>query len=115
MLVLHLVARELEGGLELGHALPHAPDLGLVAPAATPRDVIGRINARLQKIYAEPAFREKNLVPQAFEPIVGTPADAFRCFMATELDLLVVGSFVMRKADQDPALKQDYKDAFELD
>jgi carbamoyltransferase len=35
--------------------------------------------------------------------------------MATELDLLVVGPFVMRKAEQDPALKQDYKNAFELD
>jgi carbamoyltransferase len=49
------------------------------------------------------------------EPIVCTPADAFRCFMATELDLLVVGAFVLRKADQDPALKQDYKNAFEMD
>ncbi len=49
------------------------------------------------------------------EPIVGTPADAFRCFMATELDLLVVGNFILRKSDQDPALKLDYTSAFAPD
>ena len=49
------------------------------------------------------------------EPIVCTPADAFRCFMATELDVLAVGNCILRKADQDPALKRDYKDAFEPD
>ena len=35
--------------------------------------------------------------------------------MGNEIDLLVVGNCVLRKEDQDPALKQDYKDAFELD
>jgi carbamoyltransferase len=49
------------------------------------------------------------------EPIVCTPADAFRCFMATELDLLVIGNFILRKADQDPALKLDYTSAFAPD
>ncbi len=49
------------------------------------------------------------------EPIVGTPEDAFRCFMGTELDLLAIGDCLLRKADQDPALKRDYKDAFTLD
>jgi carbamoyltransferase len=49
------------------------------------------------------------------EPIVCTPEDAFRCFMATELDLLVIGNCILRKADQNPALKQDYTAAFELD
>jgi carbamoyltransferase len=49
------------------------------------------------------------------EPIVCTPADAFRCFMGTELDLLVVGNAVLRKENQDPALKQNYEQAFELD
>jgi carbamoyltransferase len=49
------------------------------------------------------------------EPIVCTPEDAFRCFMGNELDLLVVGNCVMEKAAQDPALKQDYSSAFELD
>lgn len=49
------------------------------------------------------------------EPIVHTPEDAFRCFMGTELDLLVVGNCVLRKENQNPDLKLDYKNAFELD
>jgi carbamoyltransferase len=49
------------------------------------------------------------------EPIVCTPEDAFRCFMGNELDLLVIGNCVLRKSDQNPALKQDYSSAFELD
>jgi carbamoyltransferase len=35
--------------------------------------------------------------------------------MGTELDVLVVGNCVVRRADQDPALVLDYKDAFALD
>jgi carbamoyltransferase len=49
------------------------------------------------------------------EPIVCTPEDAFRCFMGTELDMLVVGNAVLRKQEQDSALKIDYRDAFALD
>ena len=49
------------------------------------------------------------------EPIVCTPEDAFRCFMGTEIEMLVVGNAVLDKTDQDPNLKLDYKDAFELD
>ncbi len=49
------------------------------------------------------------------EPIVCTPEDAFHCFMGTELDMLAVGNCILEKQDQDPALKRDYKDAFELD
>jgi carbamoyltransferase len=48
------------------------------------------------------------------EPIVATPDDAFRCFMGTDLDALAIGNCFLRKTDQDPALKRDYKDAFEL-
>jgi carbamoyltransferase len=49
------------------------------------------------------------------EPIVCTPEDAFRCFMGTEIEVLVAGNCVLQKARQDPAKKLDYKDAFELD
>lgn len=49
------------------------------------------------------------------EPIVESPDDAFRCFMGTELDLLAVGNCLLRKEAQDPSLKGDYKDKFELD
>lgn len=34
------------------------------------------------------------------EPIVNTPADAYRCFMRTDIDLLALGGFLLRKRDQ---------------
>ena len=49
------------------------------------------------------------------EPIVCTPEDAFRCFMGNELDLLVIGRCVLKKSEQNPALKHNYSSAFELD
>lgn len=49
------------------------------------------------------------------EPIVGSPEDAFRCFMGTEIEVLAVGNCLLYKEDQDPKLKLDYKNAFELD
>ena len=49
------------------------------------------------------------------EPIVCTPEDAFRCFMGNEIELLVVGNCILRKSEQNPALKLDYKNQFELD
>jgi carbamoyltransferase len=36
------------------------------------------------------------------EPIVCTPDDAYRCFMSTEMDFLVVGNFLFRKEEQPP-------------
>lgn len=49
------------------------------------------------------------------EPIVANPGDAFRCFMGTDLDILVIGNFILNKKDQDPILKDDYKNKYELD
>ncbi len=49
------------------------------------------------------------------EPIVGTPEDAFRCFMGTEIETLAVGNCFLRKEDQDPGLRRNYQDAFEPD
>ncbi len=40
------------------------------------------------------------------EPIVCTPADAYRCFMRTDLDYLAIGPFLLAKSDQ-PAFPQD--------
>ena len=34
------------------------------------------------------------------EPIVCTPSDAYACFMRTEMDCLVLGSFLLQKSDQ---------------
>ncbi len=48
------------------------------------------------------------------EPIVNTPFDAFKCFMGTELDNLVIGNFFLEKKKQTvPA--EDYKSKFGLD
>jgi len=49
------------------------------------------------------------------EPIVGTPDDAFRCFMGTDMEVLAIGNCFLCKEDQDPKLTKDYKSAFELD
>jgi len=89
-------------------------------------------SARIQTVHADTnpryhallsAFEQRTgcpvLVNTSFnvrgEPIVGTPEDAFRCFMGTELDLLAVGNCLLRKEQQDPALKKSYESAFELD
>ena len=49
------------------------------------------------------------------EPIACTPDDAFRCFMGSEIDVLVVGNCFLKKEDQDPALRLDYRDRFDPD
>ncbi|HEV3007503.1 MAG TPA: carbamoyltransferase C-terminal domain-containing protein, partial [Burkholderiales bacterium] len=49
------------------------------------------------------------------EPIVGSPEDAFRCFMGTEIETLAVGNCLLRKEAQNPALRQNYEHHFELD
>jgi len=49
------------------------------------------------------------------EPMVCTPEDAFTCFMGTEMDVLSIGNCLLLKEEQDPALRKDYKDAFEPD
>jgi carbamoyltransferase len=49
------------------------------------------------------------------EPIVATPEDAFRCFMGTEIETLAAGNCFLRKEEQDPKLKLDYKNAFSPD
>ena len=49
------------------------------------------------------------------EPIVCTPTDAFRCFMGTDIEVLSIGNCLLRKEDQDPALKENYETKYELD
>ena len=49
------------------------------------------------------------------EPIVCTPEDAFKCFMGNDLDLLVIGDFLLYKKDQDSRLTMQYKNNYDLD
>jgi carbamoyltransferase len=49
------------------------------------------------------------------EPIVSSPEDAYRCFMSTGLDVLVVGSAMLYKCDQPAELLSNYQSEYELD
>jgi carbamoyltransferase len=49
------------------------------------------------------------------EPIVCTPEEGFRCFMGTEIEALAAGNCFLVKADQDPGLRQDYRNKFDSD
>jgi carbamoyltransferase len=52
------------------------------------------------------------------EPIVCTPQDAYRCFMATEMDMLVLENCVLLRSDQpanDQSERKKYIDSFQLD
>ena len=50
------------------------------------------------------------------EPIVCTPEDAYRCFMRTEMDYLLLETFLIRRTDQPPlAGDEDWKKEFTLD
>ena len=70
------------------------------------------------------AFKEKTgyglLVNTSFnvrgEPIVCTPEDAYRCFMSTEMDYLVVNNFLLKKTDQpDWENREKWKVKFKMD
>jgi carbamoyltransferase len=97
-------------------------------PAVTHVDYSARIqtvhtetNARFHALLS--AFKAETgcpvLVNTSFnvrgEPIVCTPEDAFRCFMGSDIEVLVVGNCLLNKEDQPVSLKLDYKHAFELD
>ena len=52
------------------------------------------------------------------EPIVCTPQDAYRCFIATEMDMLVLENCIFRRSEQpasDQAERKKYIDSFQLD
>ncbi len=97
-------------------------------PAVTHVDFSARIqtvhedtNPRFHKLISR--FKEISGIPLLVntsfnvrgEPIVCSPEDAFRCFMATGMDLLVIGDCVLEKTAQNPDLKEDYADSLALD
>ena len=50
------------------------------------------------------------------EPIVQSPEDAYRCFMRTEMDFLVIGPYILDKQDQPQWQEElDWQEEFELD
>jgi carbamoyltransferase len=90
-------------------------------------------SARIQSVHKETnerywellnKFKERTgyglLVNTSFnvrgEPIVCTPDDAYRCFMRTEMDYLVIGDYLFRKTDQPAWDKKDnWQEEFKLD
>jgi carbamoyltransferase len=49
------------------------------------------------------------------EPIARTPEDALRCFMGTDIEVLAAGNCFLRKEEQPPELRCDYKAGFAPD
>ena len=97
-------------------------------PAVTHVDYSARVQTVDQKTNSKyynliKKFKDKTgcpvLVNTSFnvrgEPIVCTPQDAFRCFMGTDLDILVIENFFLIKSEQDVGLAQDYKNKYSLD
>ena len=99
-----------------------------IVPAITHIDY----SARIQTVHADinpryhaviSKFKEKTgcpiVVNTSFnvrgEPIICSPHDAFKCFMGTELDVLVVGNYLLYKEDQVEVSKENYKERYELD
>tara|TARA_B100001989_G_scaffold247801_1_gene220538 strand:- start:287 stop:2125 length:1839 start_codon:yes stop_codon:yes gene_type:complete len=89
-------------------------------------------SARIQTVHQSTNLKYYNLIKKFFEltgcpvivntsfnirgePIVCSIDDAFRCFMGTNLDVLVCENFIMFKKDQNKDLIKDYKKDFELD
>jgi len=102
-----------------------------VVPAVTHVDYSARVqtvdplrHGRLHRIMQ--AFKDKTDCPVIIntsfnirgEPIVCTPEHAYRCFLATHMDALILENFVLLKSEQ-PVLSQEsietYKDEFQLD
>jgi carbamoyltransferase len=89
-------------------------------------------SARVQTVHAETnpryhallsTFKERTGCPVVVntsfnvrgEPIVCTPEDAFRCFMGTEMETLVIGNCILEKDQQNPSLCLEYLSNLELD
>ena len=89
-------------------------------------------SARIQTVHSDTnpkyhavisKFKEKTgcpiLINTSFnirgEPIVCTTTDAFKCFMGTELDILVVGDYLLNKVEQNEMLINNYQNKYELD
>ena len=50
------------------------------------------------------------------EPIICSPEDAYRCFMRTEMDILVIENCILYKEDQPPWIEEgDWRSELELD
>jgi tripartite-type tricarboxylate transporter receptor subunit TctC len=88
-------------GIGSGKRLPQVPDIptvgetglpgyeattwfGLFAPKGTPPEIVTKLNAETAKMFNDPAFEEKFLKPQMFQPLVTSPKE-FDTFIKAEI------------------------------
>ena len=118
----HLDSDSLSGLDQLDALRSEIPAVTHVDYSARLHTVDPEINPRYHALLSE--FQRRTGCPVVVntsfnirgEPIVCTPADAFRCFMGTEIDCLAIGNFFLCKEDQDPSLGiEGYGDLFEPD
>ena len=96
----------LKGIAKLNEVRSEIPAVTHVDYSARVQTVDGQANPRFHKLLQ--AFHAKTgcgvLVNTSFnirdEPIVCTPADAYNCFLGTEMDMLVLGNTVLHKSEQ---------------
>ena len=71
--------------------------------------------ARFDKKYGCPVVINTSFNVRG-EPIVCTPEDAYKCFMRTNMDYLIMGNFLIEKKEQKPLDKDiDWLKEYELD
>lgn len=58
---------------------------GVWAPAATPKEIVAKLNADIQRVLVDPAFKQRFLVPNQFEPLLGSPEE-FAKYMRADRD-----------------------------
>jgi len=106
---------------DINHARSSVPAITHVDFSARVQTVHKETNPKFHKLISE--FYALTSCPMVVntsfnvrgEPIVLSPEDAFRCFMGTNLDVLVIGNFILKKTEQDQDLLVNYLNEFELD
>jgi len=58
---------------------------GLFTTNGTPREIIGKINNEVRKLFDDPAFQERVIVPNMFEPMTSSP-EQFAAFIKTDAE-----------------------------
>ena len=114
--------KKLFGIEQLNIARSSLPAVTHIDYSARVQTVSKRTNSRYHKLIN--AFKDitgcSTIVNTSFnvrgEPIVCSPQDAFRCFMRTEMDVLVLQNQILLKSEQESSEKDEkWKQEFELD
>lgn len=123
----HLVQPDEKAALAMGTDKVHltrsvVPAVTHIDNSARVQTVDGRTNPLFHQLLTE--FHRLTGCPMVVntsfnvrgEPIVESPQDAYRCFMRTEMDVLILGPCVLKKSEQPPFTEQhDWRETHELD